>query len=94
MAVVEAAGAGSWLSARNLAILGLAYVLWGVLYQVAYYHFFHPLRAFPGPFWGGVTRLFLGYHNLKGDEPQVLLALHKKHGEYPVRGVWFPVLLR
>ena len=71
----------SWLSLSNLAILGVAYVLWSVLYQIVYYHLFHPLRAFPGPFWGGVTRLWLAYHNVKEDECQVLQALHRKHGE-------------
>ena len=42
---------------------------------------FPPLSVFPGPIWGGVTRLWLAYRNLKADECQVIQALHTKHGE-------------
>ncbi|KAK7991729.1 cytochrome P450 oxidoreductase [Apiospora saccharicola] len=68
------------LSFVNFVLLGVAYVLFKVVYQIVYNHFFHPLAKFPGPFWAGVTRLWLTYHNVKTDEPQVVQALHKKHG--------------
>ncbi|RYP71109.1 hypothetical protein DL771_005043 [Monosporascus sp. 5C6A] len=60
--------------------VGLAYALWKVLWQIVYYRVFHPLSAFPGPFWGSVTRLWLTYHNVKEDECEVVQALHRKHG--------------
>ena len=72
----------SWLSLSNLVVLGLVYVCWKILWQIVHYHYFHPLSIFPGPFWGGVTRLWLAYHNLKADECQIIQALHRKHGEH------------
>lgn len=49
-------------------------------YQIIYYRFCHPLRHFPGPFWSSVTRLWIAYHDILGDECEVELALHKKYG--------------
>lgn len=69
------------LSIGNFALLGLAYVVFKIVYQIVYYRFFHPLASYPGPFWGSVTRLWLAYHNVKADEPQVVRALHQKHGK-------------
>lgn len=69
------------LSVGNLALLGLAYILYQIVSQIVYYRFFHPLKTFPGPFWGSVTRLWLAYHNVKADECQTLKALHEKYGE-------------
>lgn len=51
-----------------------------VIYQLIYYRFFHPLRAFPGPFWASVTRLWIAYHNIKADECELELSLHRKYG--------------
>ncbi|KAK8069788.1 hypothetical protein PG994_006404 [Apiospora phragmitis] len=68
------------LSFVNFVLLGVVYVLSKVVYQVVYNHFFHPLAKFPGPFWAGVTRLWLTYHNVKANECEVVQALHKKHG--------------
>lgn len=51
-----------------------------VLYQIIYYRFFHPLSAFPGPFWASVTRLWGAYHDLIGDELAVEWEELKKHG--------------
>ncbi|RYP09901.1 hypothetical protein DL764_001035 [Monosporascus ibericus] len=70
----------NWLSPIIFLAVGLAYVLWKVLRQIVYYRLFHPLSAFPGPFWGSVTRLWLTYHNVKEDECEVVQALHRKHG--------------
>ncbi|KAI1846099.1 hypothetical protein JX266_007908 [Neoarthrinium moseri] len=68
------------LSVGNFALLGLAYIVYKVVGQIVYYHFFHPLAKFPGPFWGGVTRLWLAYHNASADECETVKALHEKHG--------------
>lgn len=62
-------------------ILGLvAYVGLRLLYQIVYYRFFHPLSAFPGPFWGSVTRLWIAWHNLRETEVPTVQALTKKYG--------------
>ncbi|KAL8345910.1 hypothetical protein RB598_000025 [Gaeumannomyces tritici] len=44
--------------------------------QVVRYRYLSPLSQFPGPFWGSVTRLWIAYHNVKGDEPRVFRELH------------------
>lgn len=64
-----------------LLLLPAAWLAAQFLYQVVYYRFFHPLASFPGPFWGSVTRLWITWHNIKGDEPWVFRALHEKYGE-------------
>uniref|UniRef100_A0A8H7N3Q3 Cytochrome P450 n=1 Tax=Bionectria ochroleuca TaxID=29856 RepID=A0A8H7N3Q3_BIOOC len=68
------------LTFGNLCVLPAAYLLWIVAYQVIYYKFFHPLSAFPGSFWGSVTRLWIAWHSIKQDECEVFDRLHKKHG--------------
>lgn len=62
-------------------VLPFVYLLVKFCYQVVYYRLFHPLRKFPGPFWGSVTRLWITYHNIKGDEPETLQELHRKYGQ-------------
>lgn len=64
----------------SIALAGLGYVLFSIIYQIVYYRFFHPLAAFPGPFWGSVTRLWLTYHAFMGREPEACDEQHKKHG--------------
>ncbi|EDP48503.1 cytochrome P450 monooxygenase, putative [Aspergillus fumigatus A1163] len=65
-------------------VLGLvAYVLLKFVYQIVYYHFFHPLSVFPGPFWGGVTRLWIAWHNLRETELPTVYALTKKYATRP-----------
>ncbi|OCL10214.1 flavonoid 3',5'-hydroxylase [Glonium stellatum] len=70
----------SKLSIGNLLLGFCAYIAFRVLYQIIYYRFFHPLSKFPGPFWASVTRLWVAYHNIKGDECQLEYELHKKYG--------------
>ncbi|KAK3709860.1 hypothetical protein LTR37_010690 [Vermiconidia calcicola] len=70
----------SFLTIRNLSFLILAYFIFSWLEQIIRYRFFSPIRNFPGPFWASVTRLWIAYHNLKEDECETELALHKKYG--------------
>lgn len=63
-----------------LLVLPLAYVLISFAYQAVHYRFLHPLRIFPGPFWASVTRLWITYHDFRGDEPWTFQALHRKYG--------------
>lgn len=70
----------SQVTLGHLLIGGLLYLIGCVLYQIIHYRFFHPLSQFPGPFWASVTRLWILYHSVKGDEVAVFEKLHKKHG--------------
>lgn len=70
----------SFITLSNIVLAFWAYVSFSVVYQVVYYRFFHPLRHFPGPFWASVTRLWIAYHNVKADECELELALHRKYG--------------
>ncbi|KAH6645624.1 cytochrome P450 71A23 [Truncatella angustata] len=71
---------GSITSISNFALLGLAYVLFKIVYQIVYYRFLSPLAQFPGPFRESVTRLWIAYHNVKADEPEAVRELHQEHG--------------
>ncbi|PQE32144.1 Cytochrome P450 protein [Rutstroemia sp. NJR-2017a WRK4] len=46
----------------------LASIIVPFLYQIVYYRFFHPLKDYPGPFWGSVTRIWHTLENIKGTE--------------------------
>jgi hypothetical protein len=46
----------------------LASIIVPFLYQIIYYRFFHPLKDYPGPFWGSVTRIWHTLENIKGTE--------------------------
>ena len=71
----------SILTIRNIVLSILLYVALQCSYQVVYYRFFHPLAKFPGPFWAGVTRLWIAYPDLTGQErPKECQELHKRFG--------------
>lgn len=70
----------SLLTLFNIFVAFSAYITFRVVYQIVYYRFFHPLRHFPGPFWASVTRLWIAYHNIKADECELELELHRKYG--------------
>jgi hypothetical protein len=57
-----------------------AFIILQFVWQVVYYHFFHPLSNFPGPFWGGATRIWLAYQHWTGAEMVTLKMLHDKYG--------------
>ena len=80
MATLSAQSLLALLTARNLFFLFVAYFILSWVEQIVRYRFFSPLRHFPGPFWASVTRLWIAYHNIKEDECETELALHKKHG--------------
>ncbi|KAL4806077.1 cytochrome P450 [Aspergillus unguis] len=73
-------GLGDLFSVTDLVLLGIAYVAAKFAYQIVYYRFFHPLSAFPGPFWGSVTRLWIAWHNLQETELPTVYDLTKKYG--------------
>ncbi|KAI9711732.1 MAG: hypothetical protein M1820_001876 [Bogoriella megaspora] len=47
---------------------------------ISYYGLFHPLAKFPGPMLAKLSRLWLAYHAVKGDEAETFLRLHRKYG--------------
>jgi hypothetical protein len=64
----------------NVFLAITAYIVFLVLKQVIYYRFFSPIKGFPGPFLGSVTRLWLSWHNVKATEIATVQALQKKYG--------------
>ena len=72
--------AATKLTPGNIALATGLLLLLQWSYQVLHYHYFHPLSKFPGPFWGGVTRLWIAYHDWTGDEPTTCEKLVQKYG--------------
>ncbi|KAL3480531.1 cytochrome P450 [Aspergillus californicus] len=70
----------SQLTVTNAILSFFAYVVLKFIYQIVHYRFFHPLSAFPGPFWGSVTRLWIAWHNLNQTELPTVYELTEKHG--------------
>ncbi|ESZ92863.1 putative cytochrome P450 monooxygenase [Sclerotinia borealis F-4128] len=68
----------SYLNLGNLLWLLLAWILVPFLYQIIYYRFFHPLRQYPGPFWGTVTRLWYTYQSYNQTELTTYQNLFEK----------------
>lgn len=69
------------LSFTGLSLVLVGYIVLSFAFQIIKYRFFHPLAKFPGTFFGSVTRLWITYHNVKGDECETFQKLHKKHGK-------------
>jgi hypothetical protein len=70
------------MTLTNAFLLLTIWIAFKVIYQIVYYRFFHPLSNFPGPFWASVTRLWIAYYNMRGDEYLKEHELHKKYGKY------------
>lgn len=68
----------------NVILSLFAYFLFLVTKQVITYRFFSPIKDFPGPFLGSVTRLWLAWHNAKETELASVQALHKKYGKLAI----------
>ncbi|KFZ25402.1 hypothetical protein V502_00123 [Pseudogymnoascus sp. VKM F-4520 (FW-2644)] len=62
-----------------IAYGAVALVLWFVG-SCVYNVFFHPLKAFPGPFLAKVTRWWLFRVEMRGDPHMEILDLHRKYG--------------
>ena len=70
----------SLLTPGHVAVSILFCVATQWAYQIVYNSFFHPLAKFPGPFWGGVTRLWIAYHDWVGQETKVCEKLLAQYG--------------
>lgn len=71
----------SLLTVTNLFSALAVYIVLKIVYQIVYYRFFHPLSAFPGPFWASVTRLWIAKQNLQETEYLTCQELSKKYGK-------------
>ena len=69
------------LTLGNTLLAVLLYIATQFAYQAIYYNYFHPLAAFPGPFWAGATRLWIAYHDLKGQEHLACEELGRRYGK-------------
>ncbi|KAI9371382.1 cytochrome P450 [Aspergillus egyptiacus] len=70
----------SQLTVTNVILGLIAYAVLKFVCQIIHYRFFHPLSAFPGPFWGSVTRLWIAWHNFNETELPTVYGLTKKYG--------------
>lgn|SRR5688572_1275828 len=68
------------LSLKSFAFCLLGLLLYKVIAQIVYYRYFHPLRIYPGPFLGTVTRLWIAWHCWRETELDTLYKLHEKYG--------------
>ena len=68
------------LKSLHLFVSIVTLCLMGLIYHVIYNIFFHPLKQFPGPFWGRVSDFYTTYlfstrqFHLRG------LSLHQQYG--------------
>ncbi|KAF2666532.1 putative cytochrome P450 [Microthyrium microscopicum] len=69
-----------YVTFANIFLAIVTLISYKIVAQIVYYRFFSPLRVFPGPFWGSVTRLWLGWHCWRQTELQVVKKLHEKYG--------------
>ncbi|KAF3398584.1 Cytochrome P450 momooxygenase gsfF [Penicillium rolfsii] len=70
----------SLVTVTNIVFSIVAYVVLKFIYQLVHYRFFHPLSAFPGPFWASVTRLWIAKQCLQETEYLALHDLSQKYG--------------
>lgn len=70
----------SLLTVTNVFLALVTYIVLKAVNQIIYYRFFHPLSAFPGPFWASVTRLWIAKQNLQETEYLTCYELSKKYG--------------
>lgn len=75
-----ATGPVSLSNQANLSTLLLFALIIYIVGYTLYQRFLHPLAKIPGPFWAGLSRLWITKHAWDGDMPTVLIALHAKHG--------------
>jgi hypothetical protein len=66
----------------NILLAIVSFISYKIVSQIVYYRFFSPLRIFPGPFWGSVTRLWLGWHCWRQTELGEVKKLHEKYGAF------------
>lgn len=77
MAIVLTAPRANFLA--QAAILSISLTLLYALYRGVYNRYFHPLRHFPGPFWGSISDFFkLWIHTRQAHT--LGLAYHAKYG--------------
>ena len=61
-------------------IISLAILPFLLVFQVIRYRYLHPLKEYPGPFWAGVTRLWLAWHSYHGTELEACRNAVIKYG--------------
>lgn len=66
--------------------LGVAVVY--VLLNSVYNRYLHPLRRFPGPFWGSVTEFYKLWLFATKESHTIEYDLHKKYGMYSPASSW------
>ena len=71
------------LTLPNILLIILSYFVFCSISQVVYYHYYHPLACFPGPWLAACTRLWLTSFDFRSaDLRSRMLRLHDKYGAY------------
>lgn len=74
----------SGLPESSFSVLSLVVIvsLLGTVAYVIYQRYFHPLAAFPGPFWASLTDLWQVHQFLTLKQPYHLTELHERYGPF------------
>lgn len=68
------------LQSQHLLVSIVIICLVGLIYHVLYNIFFHPLKRFPGPFWGRLSDFYKTYLFSTRQFHLRALSLHQKFG--------------
>ena len=69
------------LARRNYVVATLTTILAFILLRGFYNRYLHPLRDFPGPFWGSLTDFYKLFIISRMDAHTRGLKLHEKYGQ-------------
>ena len=77
---------------HNYGVATLATILAFIILRGFYNRYLHPLRNFPGPFWGSLTDFYKLFIVSKKDAHTRGIDLHKKYGQQRIALPSLPVI--
>lgn len=80
------------LAEQNRLVATLTTIFAFILLRGFYNRYLHPLRGFPGPFWGSVTDFYKLFIVSKMDAHTRGLELHKKYGQLLISSSFLPFI--
>ena len=69
------------LAEKNYVVTIFSVIALFAVFKGLYNRYLHPLRKFPGPFWGSVTDFYKLYVVSKMDAHTRGVEMHKKYGQ-------------
>ena len=70
------------MAEKNCVVSAITVIVLFAFLKGLYNRYFHPLRKFPGPFWGSVTDFYKLFIISKMDAHTRGVEMHKKYGRY------------